>query len=174
MEHTYFYYGGEYYLQCTGVAMGAKLAPSLANLFMALWENYFSFSCGDSHLLFWHGYIDDAFFLWKGDVESLHSFMRYINYKLWGIRFTYKFSTSSVCFLDLVIFKEQDKLLTKTHFKSTDRNGFILLESCHNPYRFKAIPEGQCQWIRRNCSKIEDFSSQTDVFLKKTICLERL
>lgn len=39
MEHNFFYYDGQYFLQCTGVAMGAKSAPSLANLFMALWEN---------------------------------------------------------------------------------------------------------------------------------------
>lgn len=56
MEHSYFYFGGEFYLQCTGVAMGAKFAPSLANLFMALWE-FFLFSCHDPHLLFWKRYI---------------------------------------------------------------------------------------------------------------------
>lgn len=43
MEHTYFFYGGEYYLQRTGVAMGVKCAPSLASLFMDLGENDFLF-----------------------------------------------------------------------------------------------------------------------------------
>lgn len=52
MEHNYFFFDGEFYLQATVVAMGAKFAPSLANLFMALWENDFLFSRGDSRLLF--------------------------------------------------------------------------------------------------------------------------
>lgn len=39
MEHNYFFYGGQFYLQVIGVAMGAKFSPSLAGLFMALWEN---------------------------------------------------------------------------------------------------------------------------------------
>lgn len=34
-----FFYRGNYYLQQTGVAMGGNFAPSLANLFTALWEN---------------------------------------------------------------------------------------------------------------------------------------
>lgn len=62
MEHNYFYYGGEYYLQSTEVAVEAKFVPSLTNLFMALWKNDILFSLNDSGLLF----------LWKGDEESLY------------------------------------------------------------------------------------------------------
>lgn len=116
MEHNYFYFGGEFYLQSTGVAMGAKFAPSLANLFMALWENDFLFSREDSRPFFWRLYIDDAIFLWggRGDVESLHKFMEYLNSNQWGVRFTYQFSTSSIPFLDLVIYREQNSLWIKT------------------------------------------------------------
>lgn len=41
IEHYYFYFGEDllFCLQKTGVAMGAKFAPSLANLSMAFWEN---------------------------------------------------------------------------------------------------------------------------------------
>lgn len=105
MEHNYFYYGGQFYLQSTVVAIGAKFAPSLAGLFMTLWENDKLLSLEEPHLLLWHCYIDDAFFLWKGDEGSLCAFMNN-----WGIKFTYKYSATSVNFLDLVIFKEQGAL----------------------------------------------------------------
>lgn len=39
-KHNYFWFDQRYYLQQRGVAMGAKFALSLANLFMAKWEEY--------------------------------------------------------------------------------------------------------------------------------------
>lgn len=35
MSHNYVWFNGHFFLQQVGVAMGAKYAPSLANLFMA-------------------------------------------------------------------------------------------------------------------------------------------
>lgn len=37
--HNYFWFGGGFFLQNRGVAMGAKHAPSVTNLFMARWED---------------------------------------------------------------------------------------------------------------------------------------
>ena len=37
-SHNFFWHDGQFYRQDKGVAMGAKYAPSLANLFMAKWE----------------------------------------------------------------------------------------------------------------------------------------
>ena len=39
-QHIYFWFNNCFYLQQKGVAMGAKFAPSLANLFMAKWEEH--------------------------------------------------------------------------------------------------------------------------------------
>lgn len=79
------------------------------------------------------------------------------------IRFTYEANTVSVNFLDLVITEEEGKLITKTFFKATDRNGYIPVGSCHHPRWLEAIPKGQFQRLRRNCSKIEDFKEQADI-----------
>lgn len=38
MTHNYFWHDGAYYLQIKGVAMGAKFAHSMANIFMSKWE----------------------------------------------------------------------------------------------------------------------------------------
>lgn len=35
MGQNYFWFGGSYYLQIRGVAMGARFAPSMTNFFMA-------------------------------------------------------------------------------------------------------------------------------------------
>lgn len=167
MEHNFFYYNGQYFLQRTGVAMGAKFAPSLANLFMALWENDHIFAWECPQLLFWRRFIDDAFFLWKGGAESLKFFMAKITSTKWGINFTYEYSITSVNFLDLTITKNEGRLLTKTFFKTTDRNGYIPIGSCHHPNWLKAIPKGQFQRVRRNCSWIEDYRDQAGVLKKR-------
>lgn len=39
IQHNYFWYGENYYRQLTGIGMGAKYAPSVANDFMAKWED---------------------------------------------------------------------------------------------------------------------------------------
>ncbi|XP_073491244.1 uncharacterized protein [Aquarana catesbeiana] len=44
-------------------------------------------------------------------------------------------------FLDLNIFKDGDKLDAKTHFKSTDRNGYIPVRSCHHLKWKMVIPK---------------------------------
>lgn len=36
--HNYFWFNDQFFHQDSGVAMGSKYAPSLANLFMAQWE----------------------------------------------------------------------------------------------------------------------------------------
>ncbi|KAM4696110.1 xaa-Pro aminopeptidase 2 [Rhinophrynus dorsalis] len=38
LEHNFFIFQGEFFLQCRGTAMGTKFAPSYANLFMGLFE----------------------------------------------------------------------------------------------------------------------------------------
>lgn len=59
MTNNYFWFGGAHYLQSRGVAMGAKFAPSMANLFMAKWEEDVVYSNRRPELVFWGRYVDD-------------------------------------------------------------------------------------------------------------------
>lgn len=112
VEHNYFFYEGDYYLQQTGVAMGKKFAPSLTNPFMALWENEVIFTDMHPNLKFWLHYIDNAFFIWRGDENSLHMFLRYLNNNEWSIKLTYKYSSNFINFLDVTILRHHNKLFT--------------------------------------------------------------
>lgn len=78
MTHNYFWFGGVHYLQNRGVAMGAKFAPSMANLFMAKWEE-------------------------DGDMTSLTTFMHQLNDNPLGIVLQFESSTGKINFLDLTI-----------------------------------------------------------------------
>lgn len=111
--------------------MGSKFTPSLDNLFMALWEEQMLYTNSVSELQFWCRFIDDAFFLWRGDCDSINTFMAHLNSNTWGNNFTYEWSETAISFLDLLIYREGNQLLTKTHLKNTDGNGFIPHYSRH-------------------------------------------
>lgn len=66
-KHNYFWYNNKFFLQCKGVAMGANFAPSLANIFMAQWEEDVVYAQNRPKVVLWARYIDDILLLWKGD-----------------------------------------------------------------------------------------------------------
>lgn len=80
-------------------------------------------------------------------------------------------SHSQIHFLDLNIIVKDGHLSTTTYFKETDRNAYIPLYSCYHASWLNAVPKGQFQWIRLNCTYISDFYQQAYVlrsrFLEK-------
>ena len=162
-KHNYFWFQGVFYSQIRGVAMGAKYAPSLANLFMAQWEEDVVYALRRPELLLWARYIDDVLFLWKGDMESLDAFMIQWNDNDRGIVLSYEASPTSIHFLDLEISTTHDKLEFKTYFKPTDRNGYIPVDSCHHRRWLESVPRSQFLRLRRNCTRDSDFHLQSDM-----------
>lgn len=71
IQHNYFWYNAEYYRQLTGIGMGAKYAPSVANIFMASWEEDAIYSDMPENLILYKRFIDDCIVIWKGDETSL-------------------------------------------------------------------------------------------------------
>lgn len=66
---------GDFYLQNKGVAMGAKHAHSVANLFIDKWEKDVIDAQQSPGFSLWLRYIDDILLLWKGHPTSLVGFM---------------------------------------------------------------------------------------------------
>lgn len=73
--NNYFWFDRRYVQQTRRVAMGARFSPSVANLFMANWEEDIVFKDRPSHLVCYRRYIDDLIMIWKGDMVSLELFM---------------------------------------------------------------------------------------------------
>lgn len=59
LKHSYFWHNQSYYRQVTGIAMGAKFAPSIANAFMAYWEEDAVYNNMPAKLTLYKRYIDD-------------------------------------------------------------------------------------------------------------------
>lgn len=57
----------------------------------------------------------------------------------------------------------------KTYFKPTDWNGYFPLDSCHHSQWLTSIPYSQFHRLRWNCTDIEVFQQQAEVFKTKLV-----
>ena len=152
-----FDFNGKHYLQVGGTAMGTKVAPSLANIFMANFEDQWVYSYPIKPLT-WLRYIDDIFMIWTHGHEALSEFMDHLNSCHKTIKFTSEQSPSSVNFLDTTVKIDSDrKLYTDLFCKPTDSHNYLLFESAHPKHLKNSLPYSQLLRIRRICSKMSDF-----------------
>lgn len=153
--------------------MGARLAPSVANLFMAHWEEEAVFKNRPPELICYQRYIDDLVMIWNGEKPSLEHFMQRLDANNKNIVLSWNVNIDHIVFLDLDISKEGDRIKMMNHFKPTDRNAFIPLGSCHHTQWLCNIPRGQFVRFRRNCTHESDYLSQSQVltarFLQKGV-----
>ena len=99
-----FSFDGQVYQQIQGTAMGTRMAPSYANLFMDRFER--AFLAQEPILpLIWKRYIDDILCIWPGTRSELDSFLDTLNKAHRTLRFTWSISDERIEFLDLNIFK---------------------------------------------------------------------
>lgn len=76
MSQNFLWHDKHYFRQKKGVAMGAKYAPSVANLFMSHWEKDAIFSGGISELKFYKQHIDNIIIIWAGTQDSFLQFLK--------------------------------------------------------------------------------------------------
>ena len=78
LTNNHFEFNGNYYHQLSGTAMGTKLAPSYAYLFMATFEDKYVYTYPQKPTL-WKRFIDDIFLIWPHGRESLLRFIEHLN-----------------------------------------------------------------------------------------------
>ena len=152
-----FDFNGKHYLQVGGTAMGTRLAPTYANLFMSDLEEKHVYSYQKKPLL-WVRFIDDIFFIWPHGQTELDVFIDHLNKVHESIKFTSECSTHQVNFLDTVVtLTGANTLETSLFVKPTDSGGYLHFTSSHPKHCIKGIPYGQFLRIRRICTKEQDF-----------------
>lgn len=96
--------------------MGAKFAPSVANAFMAQWEETSVYENIPAELSLYKRYIDDLIIIWNGSREALENFLNKLNTNEKNIQLVWKIEEKSIDFLDLNISLEGNRIVTKTFF----------------------------------------------------------
>ncbi len=154
-----FEFNGVNYTQISGTAMGTKLAPSYANIFMAQFEHTHVYPHHAKFLIWWR-YIDDIFTIFDCDRHAVDTFISDLNNCHPTIKFTAEISEHSINFLDATITKHGNKLSTKAYSKPTDSHNYLSYQSCHPHHCKQGLPYSQFLRIRRLCSNITDFETK--------------
>ena len=102
-EINAFTYDNQHYLQVCGTAMGTRMAPSYANIFMGVLEKNMLATPRAAPQgktpLFYKRFIDDVFGIWLFGEEAQLAFVAHANKAHPSINFTCRFSTE-VDFMD--------------------------------------------------------------------------
>ena len=137
LKNNTFEFDNKSYKQIQGTAMGTKLAPAYANIFMGELEQAI-LSHAPYKSLFYKRYIDDILILWPHSELELNNFLTSMNSFHPSINFTSDFSHEKITFLDLKIYKGpnfliSNKLDVETYIKPTNRQAYIHANSYHPP-----------------------------------------
>ena len=79
LKKNNFVFGDKHYLQVHGTAMGTRMAPSYANLFMSELEKSLLSRPATAKPSVWWRYIDDIFIIWNHGEEELKKFIEDLN-----------------------------------------------------------------------------------------------
>ena len=152
-----FEFDNKEFLQVGGTAMGTKLAPSFANLFMGYFEEKYVAPYSKQPFL-WKRFIDDIFIIWTYGPDELTRSVTYLNSVHETIKFTCEHSIKSVDFLDVTIqISETNQLNTTLFCKPTDTHNYLLYSSEHPRHLLNGIPYSQLLRVRRICSDSSEF-----------------
>ena len=152
LKSNNFEFNGKHYLQKRGTAIGTRMAPSYANIFMDRLERRLIQNAEDKPHTWWR-YIDDIFIVWTEGEEKLKEFIDYLNNAHDTIKFTCKWSDHEIEFLDVKVLNESGVLETDVFIKPTDSHQYLHHSSCHPGACKKSIPFAQAMRLRRICSK---------------------
>ena len=155
-----FSFGDRYFKQINGVAMGTKMGPSYANLFVGYIEHLIFQQYTGPKPEFFGRYIDDCIGATSCSRVELDSFISFVNSFHPALKFTWDISDKSVTFLDIAVSITDDRLSTSVYYKPTDSHSYLLYSSSHPKHTLNAIPFSQFLRLRRLCSDDLDFSSK--------------
>ncbi|XP_070543722.1 uncharacterized protein [Ptychodera flava] len=135
LTHNYFEFNDAFYLQTNGTAMGTRMAPQFANIFMADLEQRFLNSYPLKPRVYFR-FIDDIFMIWTHGLDALKKFYQEFNSFHNTINFTMEYSDNAINFLDTTVKIRDDHLETSLYRKPTDSRSYLQPSSFHPQHTF--------------------------------------
>ena len=155
-----FSFNGDYFQQTGGVAMGSRLGPNCACLFVGhVEEQIFQLYPGKKPDLY-KRYIDYIAGAASCSKNELDNFGEFINNFHPSLKFTWAISDNQLPFLDLLLKPIPQGLTTSIHYKETDSHSYLTYKSSH-PVRYKnSVPYSQFPRLKRICSDENDYKTK--------------
>ena len=156
LKNNIFSFSGKIYHQLCGIAMGTTMAPALASIVVAHFEEQYLAKLQQQPLL-WKRYIDDILTIWPYSKKEFLEFVHNLNLVHPNLRFTMEISYISIVFLDLTIskgisFLRTGLLSTSIYFKHTNTFSYLHGSSYISKHVLKGIAVGEMIRTLRNTS----------------------
>ena len=148
LTHNFFSFQDNFFLQIFGAAMGCRMIPPYANIFMHKIDSQIQAKY-PYKIKYYKRLIDDIFFIYSGTKEDLTTLKNWLNNVHPTIKFTLTTSNSQIPFLDMLIYIDENrKLRTTLYKKPTDTSSYLHFLSNHPEHTKKSIIYSQA--IRLN------------------------
>ncbi len=169
MKNNRMKFGNLIYHQIRGVAMGMLPPPTIANLYVTIYErNHIIPLVGVKYLMFYKRSIDDGFAVWLHDKDPTTDASNWNDFKAcinaMGLKWTFKSPRKKLTFMDTTIQVKGDKLITTIYAKPLALYQYILSNSCHSPGVLTGLIFGQILRIYQLCSHSEDINKELSIF----------
>ena len=154
LDRNCFSFNGHHYRQILGTAMGTRMAPSFANLFMAdLEEKILETAPNQKRPDFFKRFIDDLLMVWLHGLENLQRFFAHANSAHPKIRFTMEHG-KRINMLDTQLTLQDDgHIASDLYTKPTDSHQYLLPSSNHPPHVHEHLPYGLALRLRQIVSE---------------------
>ena len=156
-----FSFNGDYFQQTGGVAMGSRLGPNYACLFVGhVEEQIFQQYRGKKPDLY-KRYIDDIAGTASCSKNEFDNFAEFINNFHPSLKFTWAISDNQLPFLGLLLKPTPQGLTTSIHYKETDSHSYLTYTLSH-PVRCKnSVPYSQFLRLKRIRSDENDYKTKS-------------
>ena len=120
-----FTFNDKNYLQISGTAMGAMVAPTYANLYMNDIKESFIYTYKNPPI-HWYRFIDDIWSIFRGTENELLEYLKYLNLLNTNLKFTATYSKDHVEFLDVVTYRlNHQNIATDLYSKPTNSYTYL-------------------------------------------------
>ena len=166
-------FGNLFIHQHKGIAMGMAPAPSIANLFVAIYEQTHISSFPPSMLHFLRRFINDGFGIWirdentERDTENWERFQQLVNNM--GLQWEFSNRSQNVTFMDLNITLTNGKLYTSLYAKPLALHLYIPPTSCHAPGIASGLIHGHLHRVFLLCSHEKDIENEIYLFFNRLL-----
>lgn len=138
LSNNYLRFGDRYFRQTRGIAMGSRVAPPLAIIFMDSLERQFNNTAAHKPDIYMR-YIDDVLGVWTNGSDNLRLYLQHINNAHPSIRFTIETTEDggSIPFLDTKLTVEPTGRYTTELYIKPLSAGIIMHANSAQPWKAK-------------------------------------
>ena len=166
-------FGDLIFHQIRGVAMGMSPAPTIANLYVAIYELSNILPLLNKYLFFYKRFIDDGFGIWLHDADPKIDTNNWTNFESIlngsGLKWTFVKPCKKVAYLDMTIQIENGLIVTSLYAKPMALYQYIPPASCHPPGVLTGLVLGQVLRIFQLCSNEQVANKELRLFYKRLI-----